>query len=368
MAKAYQVLVLIPVWFVAALRQPLNKTAKSSAFIVARRAPDDDHLLHEAVDHAKHDEHPKDVLEKDFISLDRNGDKKLDVDELMFRQYATGCEASVAQARGLDYMQCGDKDKNGFISLEEFKASADPAGRFPGCVKDLKDRRVHGFVRFFEADTDWDNKLSEHELRVGIIKMWGPAGNYLARPLLLCVDKNKNSVVDQSEFHDMIAAYNPAAREWQMWEGTSDPAIIQCLKPAFKQFDIALVFTATDKNKDEKIGIQEYFDTMQAAGAPEIDYHTAEAVFKAADLDKDGYLSLEEFEKAGDSYKGAGESFALQGRGKATNATSMGVTSEVGMGAHCLAQNGDEWRAYANIGSSPPATNATLPKRNGKKQ
>lgn len=321
--------------------------------------PDDDHFVHESIDHAKHqnDTKPADKLEKDFIALDRNADGKLDEQELMFRQYATGCQASVAQARSLDYLQCGDTNKDKFISLDEFKASTKEP--WAACVKDLKDRRVHGFVRFFEADKDWDDMLSEAELRAGIIKMWGPAGTHLAKPLLACVDKNKNNHMDQDEFHDSISAYNPATRSWQMWKGTSDPKLLTCLEPAFKVFDAALVFSATDANKDDKLSKSELYNTMQAVGGPKIEMKTADELFAAADLDKSGYLNLDEFTKAGATYKGAGESFALQGR--ITNATSSDLSLKVGMASECRLQNGDEWNVYASHSSFVATANSTKP-------
>jgi len=331
----------------------------SSAIAVRLRNgnPDDDHMVHESIDHARHGgAQPKEKIDKDFIALDRNHDGKLDQRELMFRQYATGCQASVAQARSLDYLQCGDKNKDNFISSEEFKASTEEP--WAACVKDLKDRRVHGFVRFFEADKDYNDQLSEEELTAGIVKMWGPPGKFLAKPLLACVDKNKNAHVDQDEFHDMISAYNPATRNWQMWKGTSDPEILKCLEPAFKQFDAALVFSAADENKNNKLSKQECFNVIEAANGPKIDHKTADALFVASDLDKDGSLNLEEFTKSGESYKGEGESFALQGR--LTNVTSADLSVGVGMGSQCQMQNGDEWHVYADHSSFVSVgTNAT---------
>jgi len=314
----------------------------SSAIAVRLRGPDNDHMVHESIDHAKHEGAPlKDTIDKDFIALDRNHDGKLDQRELMFRQYATGCEASVAQARSLDYLHCGDANKDNVISAEEFKASVEAP--WADCVKNLKDRRVHGFVRFFEADKDWDDKLSKDELSAGIVKMWGPAGVHLAKPLLTCVDKNKNKHVDQGEFHDMVSAYNPATRNWQMWKGTSDPEILKCLEPAFKQFDNALVFSAADENKNDKLSKQECFNIIEAVNGPKIDHKVADALFVASDLDKDGFLNLDEFSKSGASYKGAGESFALQ--------NSTAVTSMKGVGSQCMAMNGDEAHVYESSAS-----------------
>jgi len=323
------------------------------------RAPDDDHLGNELIDNAKHkpkEAQPKDTFDKDFVIMDRNKDGSLSEDELRFKQYASGCEPSVAHARGLDYMQCGDKNKDGKISREEFKDSAtSPA--WSACVKNLKDRRLHGFVRFFEADEDWNNKLSLNELRVGIQKMWGPAGDHLAKPLLECADKDKDKHMSQDEFHDSIAAYNPASRSWQMWEGTSDPTILACLAPAFKKFDAALVFEIMDRNNNQKITKQECYDSTDATEGPVIDMKTVDAIFKASDTDKSGDLNLDEFIKAGESYKGADESFMLRGF-KAVAANSTSTTAKAGMGAQCHDQNCNEWNAYVNIG----AGNSTMKK------
>lgn len=312
------------------------------------RAPDDDHLSHELIDNAKHkDDQPKTTDDKDFYLMDRNKDGVLDAEEIAYKQFASGCEPCVAHARGQDYVQCGDTNKDGKISKEEFKESTKPA--WAACVKDMKDRRLHGFVRFFESDEDWDNKLSLNELRVGIQKMWGPAGDHLAKPLLECVDKDKDQHMSQSEFHDSIGAYNPSTRSWQMWEGTSDPAILACLQPAFKKFDAALAFEIMDSNGNQMVSKQECFDTMDAQEGATMDYHKAEAIFKAADLNKDGVLNLDEFMKAGESYKGEGESFFAR-RGFIVKASSAAKT---GMSAQCHDQNGDEWNAYVNIGAAP---------------
>merc|ERR1719159_1573420 len=93
------------------------------------RGPDDDHLVAEIHDNSeyKNPEHkPKDAIQKDFTALDLNNDQKLNTEELMFRQYATGCEPIEAQIRAADYMRCGDTSKDGSISFNEFNESAKP--------------------------------------------------------------------------------------------------------------------------------------------------------------------------------------------------------------------------------------------------
>merc|ERR1719253_1621031 len=96
----------------------------------ARRGPDEDHLMDELHNNSQYktpEGKPKNDLEKEFVALDRNSDGKLDVEELMFRQYATGCEPIEAQVRANDYFSCGDMNKDDAISLQEFKDSTKPA-------------------------------------------------------------------------------------------------------------------------------------------------------------------------------------------------------------------------------------------------
>jgi len=323
------------------------------ALLSTRRAPDDDHFVDELHDNAvqKNPEtKPKDAIEKDFASMDTNGDRSLEPEELMFRQYATGCEPIEAQVRANDYMRCGDMDKNGVISFTEFNESTKPA--WADCVKESNVRRAHGFVKFFDADANMDNFLTPKELMVGLIKLWGKPGEQLAGPLMTCSDKNKDGKMDQKEFHDSIAAYNPTTRTWQMWEGTSDKEILKCMEAAFRKFDAALVFHATDRNHDERISESESYNVMAAvdrSGTATISSVEADAIFKAADKDKDGFLNFEEFQGAGEAYKGKNEAetkgFFLGGRAKFPTDT---YDEGYGMSVACHDRDGNEWRVFSD--------------------
>merc|ERR1719487_2412206 len=154
-----------------------------------------------------------------------------------------------------------------------------------------------------------------------MIMLWGKPGEQLVDPYMKCADKNKDGKIDQTEFHDSIATYNPAKREWVMWTGTSDTGILACMKPAFAKFDAALVFHATDKNKDEKVSKSEVMQVMSAVNGPEISYKTADDIFKAGDKDKDGYLSLDEFTTTGEGY---------------------------GMSVKCYDRKGNTWRIFSD--------------------
>merc|ERR1719158_2622356 len=188
-------------------------------------------------------------------------------------------------------MACGDLNRDKTIDEVEFEA-AGTLKKFAECIKKTSDRRAHGFVRFFSADADMDGFLTKDELRVGLINLWGQPGEVLTDDLMKCVDKDKDGKMSQSEFHDAIATYNPMTREWQMWSGTSDKAILTCMAPAFKKFDAALVFEVTDTNHDNQISPSESYATMSAVNGNQIMSKTAEAIFKAADKDKNGYLNL----------------------------------------------------------------------------
>merc|ERR1719235_843273 len=328
------------------------RVAPKAGLLAVNRAPDDDHLVAEIYNNTEYKDpahKPKNSLEKLFKSMDTNGDHMLNTEELMFHQYATGCEPMEAQVRGVDYMRCGDLDKDGLISPAEFNKSTEPA--WANCVKDGTDRRAHGFIRFFMCDADMDGKLTPKELEVGLIKLWGQPGDVLSADLMKCTDKNKDGAIDQKEFHDPICTYNPATREWQMWNGTSDKAILECMKPAFKKFDAALVFHATDTNKDNKLSESEVYDTAMAVNGATVTSTTVDAIFKAADKDKSGFLSLEEFEKAGEAYQGANEAtnttagLFLGGHARWPSDT---YDEGYGMSVACHDRDGNQWRVFSD--------------------
>merc|ERR1719191_1496237 len=316
----------------------------ASALLAGRRGPDNDHFVDELHDNAvlpKDSKYvkPANDMEKDFVQMDADGDKHLTLTELMWRQYASGCEPIEAEVRAADYLRCGDKDKDDMISFQEFQDSAKP--EWAECVKKSQLRRAHGFVKFFDADQNYDDKLSPTELTVGLIMLWGPPGEELAEPLMSCSDKNKDGFMDQDEFHDSIAAYNPATRKWEMWSGTSDKSILTCMEAAFKKFDAALVFHATDKNKDGRLSQQELYDTVKTLNPATIDHSVVVDMIKAADKDKNGSLNLEEFTTAGEAYKGENEAagFFLGGRSNSTAKWPLDTYDEgYGMSVSCMAR------------------------------
>jgi len=312
-----------------------------------RRGPDSDHLIDELHNNSQYktpEGKPKNDLEKEFVALDRNGDGKLEVEELMFRQYATGCEPIEAQVRANDYFRCGDLNKDKVLSLQEFKDATKPA--FIDCIKNSDLRRTHGFVKFFDADENLDGFLTVKELTVGLIGLWGLPGQELSAPLIKCADKNKDSKLDQKEFHDSIAAYNPVSRTWQMWNGTSDKQILVCMESAFKKFDAALVFHATDTNKDQKISKSEVYSAMAAVNGPKLDHKVAEDIFTAGDKDKDGFLNMEEFTAVGEAYKGENEAaFYLGGHARWPVDT---YDEGYGMSVYCYDRDQNEWRVFSD--------------------
>lgn len=297
-------------------------------------------MMHKTVDASEHDPHPapETTLEKEFVALDRNNDKQLSEEEIMYRQYSTGCEPVEAQVRGVDYMRCADTNGDAHISYPEFEESTKPA--WAQCVKEASDRRAHGFVRFVPADTNYDGKLSMTELRVGILTLWGTPGEALVDPLMKCADTNKDGYLQQSEFHKSIAAYNPATRTWQSWDDVTDASVLTCMTAAFHDFDARLAFGAVDSNKDEKISRSEFYDTMRALKGPTIQQTAADGIFDGADKDKDKYLSLEEFTAAGSS----GAAFFFTGQ--AEPAQEPKGWMKFGISVQCHARDGSEWRIF----------------------
>jgi len=106
------------------------RVTPKQTLLAVHRGPDEDHLVAEIHDNAEYKDpaqKPKNTLDKLFATMDLNGDQKLSSEELMFQQYATGCEPMEAQVRATDYFRCGDSDKDGMISKAEFNQSTEHA-------------------------------------------------------------------------------------------------------------------------------------------------------------------------------------------------------------------------------------------------
>merc|ERR1719359_1479540 len=89
--------------------------------------------------------------------------------------------------------------------------------------------------------------------------------------------------------------------------------------------------------------------------APTIKQDKVEAMFTAADLDKDGKLDFDEFKKAGESYKGESEgtSFVIGGAGVPPSSLAAAGSSK-GMGEACNAPEG-KWSFFAAGGKNSTA-------------
>lgn len=326
-----------------------------STALRTQRAPDGDHLIHEAVDHSDLKPNGTEPHKKDFASMDADGNDALDSDELMFRQFSMGCEASESQLRAMDYMHCGDKDKSGSISPSEFEASMQP--EWAKCVVDRGASRSHGFMHFFDVDTDWSESLSGSELRAALQNIWGTPGEQLKQPFMTCIDTDKDQQISEKEFHASEAQYNPATRKFENgYPYTNSKEVLACLDAAMVDFDAHLAFAATDRNKDNKVSKGEAYHVM---GKMPITHAKADALFQASDLDKDGYLSAEEFKKAGESYKGEGESFFIAGAEApmAIMANVKGTAGSAGMARTCSSQSAPKWLLFDD------RSNATTPSK-----
>merc|ERR1719207_446526 len=83
-------------------------------------------------------------------------------------------------------------------------------------------------------------------------------------------------------------------------------------------------------------------------GASTIGSVEADAIFKAADKDKDGFLNFEEFQGPGEAYKGKNEAdaaFLLGGHAKWKPDT---YDEGYGMSVSCHDREGNEWRVFSD--------------------
>lgn len=273
-----------------------------------------------------------------FAKLDRNGDKRLSVEEF---QAVTSMEQAAIARRDFRLF---DVDASGTLTLDEFCTvpivvpNAVQRGPLPDPMQGIVETAVAtldksfgdwnekpdveidvrqfitAFVasmgntavrpNFREADPDQDQKVTREEARrfleiqLGIRRSDGkllrePNGRVINYMLYLYVDLNGNDKIERTEFIELSFAGPTAAAEFDKSNTDGD----DCLsfeefstRPGHGVLDPIMEFRQLDANLDARVDPQELL-----AGTPDWKQKMASSTFPAFDLDRDGTLSLDEY-------------------------------------------------------------------------
>jgi Ca2+-binding EF-hand superfamily protein len=290
---------------IAKLLLGLLSTGSEARFQLQVGSPnkDSDDLASEALQHADHGriEAPVSKDEKDFAALDLNGDGYVSENEVALKQLARASgNERLASRRARDYVSCADSNDDGKIGLNEYKKTVPGVGytNWYDCVKD-KEAPQRAFFAFKEADANHNHQLDTSELHTSFVKYWGTAASDLPTPFLQCCDNDDNGSLSEHEFDGCGGHYNPATGSWEL------AGSVQwfCLQPALQKYDAKVRFNAIDTNRNHWISKQESFNFLSRMGA-EMSHKDADALFDAADVNKDKKIDYVEFQKAGENHNG----------------------------------------------------------------
>lgn len=264
---------------------------------------DKDDLVSEAVQHADHGQTgtPVSQDEKDFAALDADGNGYISENEVALKQLtrASGNER-LASRRARDYVACADSNKDGKIDFGEYKETVPGVGytSWYNCVQE-KEAPQRAFFAFKDADSNKDGQLDISELHTSFVKSWGTAASDLPAPFLQCCDNDDNGLLSKHEFEGCGGHYNPASGSWQL----AGSVQWVCLQPALQEYDKKIRFDTIDTNGNHFISRQESYDFIGELGAT-MSIKDADALFDAADVNKDKKIDYAEFQQAGANHKG----------------------------------------------------------------
>jgi Ca2+-binding EF-hand superfamily protein len=312
---------------------------------------DNDTLTHELVDQAT-----TQPVKKRFDAVDRNSDGKIDLYEYVastraderVARYRFNCsdadvdhvldlkEFAESQAKPQELERCVsmmlafrmiDADRNGHLSQHELWNAAGPP-TFDGswafqvacsdlnndgkiapmefstdmysCMEDKAATALKRFENFSSSDANGNGCADEAEMAAAINMLFGlnllsdrgpaRATRLLTRRWVSCVDFDSDQCLSEKEYSSLS-------------EPTQQEAA--CIGTNYMKYEADMDFEIMDTNRDNKISRQEFY-TWCSNIDMSIDQKDADALFTAADKNKNGFIEEIEFVDAGDEHKGDG--------------------------------------------------------------
>jgi calmodulin len=212
-----------------------------------------------------------------FKSWDTDGDGQISFKELKNVVQRTGQKMSDEEINSIFVI--GDKDQNGEIDMEEFKAmmlpsTSDVVSKFRSIRKTVKDVQK----AFKEFDGNGDGSIDQAEL---VSALSGSFTKQEVMTIFAAADIDGNGEIDYEEF---IALMCPSASD-----------IIEKFRGKYQNMsEVRAAFQRFDKNGDGALSKEELTNALKSSGQS---YSNVEvdAIFSLGDVDGDGEITLEEF-------------------------------------------------------------------------
>lgn len=262
----------------------------SGASRLRNRAAEDpvheDNLATETVDQATTHSDPH---QDEFAFYDFDGDGKLNKRELTFVWGVTQGDFGVS-------LKCADVDNDGAINSEEWAETY--KGAFYDCISEEYEK-VEAQFTFANADVNPnDNCVTAHEM--------SDLQNHIAgspfEEATLALDA---FTVACYKCHGYEGSACLTKEQFESF-GPADPEERKCWAKAMNKYRMQIDFALLDESGDEVISETEFWHFCQRMQGWAISHEEAHAIFTDTDSDKNGYVTMEEFLKAGEQHEGDG--------------------------------------------------------------
>lgn len=276
-----------------------------------------------------------DQADPEFLALS-DGDKCISMDDLMtymksqfppqpecdpgmpeghcqsnLDDYNSKTKATIAYAKTMHSYadRCVTGKEDGCIDEQEFVKMNEMEGPPPGFEEDAAEGMVDGDIEKPSEvppcdmfDTNGDDKISKEELTTKAKELGEDdmSANFMANVYMDFMEKDGKPGLSCREYTNGIASIETEAGRDALADAMEKELVSQQEK--VKEVECAMM----DDNGDGMISQQEVYQYLSNIDGADLSQPTLDNIFKAADTDEDGFISMQECANAGKEYDGDG--------------------------------------------------------------